>query len=156
MVREVARILDIDLHYDNTFEYSTEFNLRIKEILDILRTEKVVSGKTIKENARCTLKVYDDLSNLKTIKDSEGKLSMIRIEQVQGDTIDPFKQPICLPRFSHILTEVTPKIISNISNIAPGDLIEIEWVPSNNCLYKIEKIIAQPPAAPDPQTARVR
>ncbi len=143
MVREIVRILGVDLHYDDTFEYSTEFNLRIKEILEILRTEKVVSGKTIKENARCTLEVYEDLSNLKTIKDSEGKLTTIRIEQVEGDKIDPFKQPICLPRFSHILTEVTPKIISNISNIAPGDLIEIEWEPSNNCLYKIEKVKVQ-------------
>lgn len=143
MVREIAKILKVPVFYDDTFEYTSEFNLQLKEVYEIISTGLTISGKKIKENARCTLEALKDLSNIIHIKEMEGQMTQIRIDQLNSESISPFNHEIILPKFSHILTEVYPIINCNISNVSPGDLVEIEWKPSENCQYKIEEINAQ-------------
>lgn len=144
MVREISKYLKASILYDNTFEYTSEFNQKIRELFEIFSTGTTVSSKNIKENAKCSLEAFDDLSNIIELKNLEGKVTTIRIDQLKEDIICPFNQDIILPKFSHILTEVSPQINSDISKVNPGDLVEIEWKPSENCEYKIEAFVAQP------------
>lgn len=143
MVREISRILNVMIVYDSSFEYTAEFNLKIRELFEILGTGPTVLSRKIKGNAKCTLEIFDDLSNIIELQNMDNKITTIRIEQQEQETITPFNQNIILPKFSHILTEVIPKINSDISNLNPGDLVEIEWIPTDNCEYKIEKLETQ-------------
>ena len=147
MVRGISRNLKVSIIYDDSFEYTSDFNLKIRELFEILETGTTVPSKNIKENAKCTLEAFDDLSNIIELQRINGKITTIRIEQQEQEIITPFNQNIILPRLSHILTEVCPQINTDISNLNPGDLVEIEWKPTGNCEYKIEKLEAQPPAS---------
>lgn len=140
MVREISRILGASLCYDDSFEYTSYFNMHVREIFEILSSGVINPGSKIKENARCTLEAFEDLSNINELAAAEGKLMQIRIEQQEAEVISPFNQKIVLPRFSHTLTEVFPVISFDVSRICSGDLVEIEWKPSDNCIYKIETI----------------
>jgi len=144
MVREISKNLNISIEYNNSFEYTADFNLKIRELFEILGTGTTVSSKNIEENAKCTIEAFDDLSNIIEIKKMKGKVTTIRIEQQEQETISLFNQSIILPKLSHILTGVSPHINSDISNLNPGDLVEIEWIPTENCEYKIEILEAQP------------
>lgn len=143
MVKEISKNLNVSILYDNSFEYTSDFNLKIRELFEILGTGATVPSRNIKENAKCTLETFDDLSNIIELQKMDGKITTIRIEQQEQETITPFNQNIILPKLSHILTEVSPQINSDISNLNPGDLVEIEWKPTDNCEYRIEKIETQ-------------
>lgn len=144
MARGISRNLNVPITYDNSFEYTADFNRKIVELCDILDTGTTIKSINIKENAKCTLETFDDLSNIVELQKIEGKTTKIRIDQQEQEEITVFDKEILLPKLSHILTEVSPQINTDISNLRPGDLIEIEWIPTDNCEYKIEKLEAQP------------
>lgn len=138
VISGICKKLNASINYDHTYEYSSDEHLRATEIFQILSSGISVDGKSINDNANCTLKVSDDLSNINLIKKEKDKPSSIRIEQIEQETITPFSQPVLLPKFIHTLSEVRPIIKTDISNIKPGDLVEIEWEPTDNCKYTIE------------------
>lgn len=140
MVREISKILGVSICYDDSYEYTSDYNMHVKDVYEILSSVVTLPGSKIKENAKCTLEAFEDLSNINELTSAEGKLMQIRIEQQEAEVISPFNQKIVLPRFSHTLTEVYPVINFDISKVCPGDLVEIEWKPSDKCIYKIETI----------------
>jgi len=138
VVRGICKKLNVSINYDHSYEYSSEEHMRATEIFQILSSGISVDRKSINDNAKCTLEASDDLSNINLIKEGKGKPTSIRIEQLERETITPFSQSVLLPKFIHTLSEVKPIIKTDISNIKPGDLVEIEWEPTENCNYTIE------------------
>lgn len=137
VVRGICKKLNVSINYDHTYEYSADEHLRADEIYQILSCGISVDKISINYNAKCTLEATDDLSNIRTILDAKDRPATIRIEQLEQETISPFSQAVLLPKFNHILSEVTPIIKTDISNLKPGDLVEIEWEPTENCKYTI-------------------
>jgi hypothetical protein len=136
----ICQKLNISIYYDHSYEYSAEEHMRAAEICQILSGGISAGKKSINDNAKCTLEVTDDLSNIHMIIDGKDKPTSIRFEQLEQETIKPFSQSVLLPKFIHTLSEVTPIIKTDISNIGPGDLIEIEWEPTENCKYVIDTV----------------
>ncbi len=137
MVIGICQILDTDVTYDHSYEYSSDEHYRIIEINKILSTGISLNRESIKDNAKCTLEASEDLSNINAIIEAKDHPASIRFEQLQQESITPFSQPLLMPQFNHSLSEVTPIIKTDISNLKPGDLVEIEWVPTENCVYEI-------------------
>lgn len=136
----ICQKLNISINYDHSYEYSADEHMRATEICQILTGGISVDRKSINDNAKCTLEATDDLSNINTIIEGKGKPTSIRFEQLDQEKITPFSQSVLLPQFIHTLSEVTPIIKTDLSNIVPGDLVEIEWEPTENCKYTIETV----------------
>ena len=140
VISKICQKLNLSVVYDHSYEYSAEEHMRATEICHILYGGISVDKKSINDNAKCTLEAADDLSNIHTIIAAKGKPTSIRFEQLEQETITPFSQNVILPKFIHILSEVTPIIKTDISNLKPGDLVQIEWEPTENCKYTIETV----------------
>lgn len=140
MVREISRIVKSSIFYDDSYAYPSQFYFYIKEVFEVLKFGICIRNVNFEKNAHCTLEVSPDLANLDELKEMEGKKMEIRFEQKEADVISPFNQDVILPKFSHYLTEVVPIFNIDFLKVKAGDLVEVEWKPLENCLYKIEAI----------------
>ncbi len=133
----ICQKLDISIIYDHSYEYSADEHLRATEIYEILSGDISKEKNSINDNAKCTIEASEDLSNIHIIIEAKGKPTSLRFEQLEQETISPFSQALLLPKFNLTLSEVIPIIKTDISNIKPHDLVEIEWEPTDNCKLTI-------------------
>jgi hypothetical protein len=140
IISGICQKLNISIKYNHAYEYTADEHRRATEVYQIMSDGISVGKISINDNAKCTLEATDDLSNIRMILDAKDKPAAIRIEQLEQETITPFSQAVLLPKFNHTLSEVTPIIKTDISNLKPGDLVEVEWVPTEDCKYTIDTV----------------
>ena len=139
-VKGICMILNTPVKYNHAYEYTAEEHYKMIDINQILSSGIGLDRKSITKNASCTLEANEDISNIQAVIDGQNTPTTIRFEQLEQEEIAPFSQPILLPRFNHTLSEVKPIIKTDISDLSPGDLVLIEWEPTENSTYIIKPI----------------
>lgn len=154
ILSKICQKLNLSFVYDHSYMYSADEHMRVIEIYKILYDGISLDKSSINDNAKCTLEVADDLSNINAIIEAKGKPTSLRFEQLEQETITPFSQSLILPKFIHTFSEVVPIIKTDISNLKPGDLVEIEWEPTEDCKYTVEAELPNNSLAADARTSR--
>ena len=144
VICEICNKLNKTIIYNHSYEYSSEEHLRATELNEILSNRIILDKNSMKNNAKCSLIVADDLSNITVIVEKNGTPVSFYYEETEQETIKPFSQTLRLPRFKYFFSEFIPHIKSDISNLKPGDLIEVEWEPTENCIFTVEAIWDNP------------
>lgn len=139
MVIGICRKLNSDLTYCLSYEYTSDEHHHIAEINKILSTGISLKGKSEIGNFKCKSVASEDLSEIIALVNAKNYPAPIYLKQ-QQELIKPFLQPLLIPQFTHFFSEVTPIIKSDISSIKPGDIVEMELIPSDNCVYEISPI----------------
>jgi|GEM_PF-798152 len=138
-VKGICRAIGETLIFDSSFPYSSEFHRKIYQTYMALTSGYKIKTSPLNGNAKCTLQANEDLSNIKHIIEKQNKPTTLKIEEHEPETLTIFNKDVEIPCLSHFLTKVSPKIISDISKLSPGDFVEIEWNPIDECEYIIEK-----------------
>ncbi|EEF78538.1 hypothetical protein [Methylophaga thiooxydans] len=134
--RIIGRSLGVQINFKLDVSYSAEEHKRLAEITDIISGNQQFKSNEISDNLSTDIIVTDKKENVDKMLAIDKPISM-RMVQNECETVELFGQEVVLPPKVFYFSSVTPKIYIDISNIQPGDTVNVEWIPEANSKFVV-------------------
>lgn len=145
MARTIASTLNTTIRFNSSYSFSAQEFSEFCDAVSIARRESIFYKDDLKENITCNLVIDSKLDNITQLLKINEPIDFNMV-QTDGRELHLFGQLIKLPNILVQVLSATPRITTtkNLEDMADGDVITVEWIPSDKFECRIE--FAEPPS----------
>jgi hypothetical protein len=139
MAKTIATTLNISIPFHPDYSFTTQEFSDLCDAVSIARGNFVFHEKDLNENITCDLVVNNNAINSSFLIQPSAPMDF-KIVQKDSNALQLFGNQFKLPNKIFNIRSAIPRIVSgdNIENLSDGDVITIEWFPSDKFECKIE------------------